>query len=92
MRFRRSVRASASANRFTGGGCRSARRASAASGSRACLTSTQLSTYFVGAAEVEDIRKAYEAKNPNPNLLALHDQMLSYGTPAPKYVKRMMGL
>ncbi|MCI0453066.1 MAG: DUF885 domain-containing protein [Candidatus Latescibacteria bacterium] len=59
---------------------------------RACLTSTQLSTYFVGSAEVEDIRKAYETKNPNPDLLALHDQMLSYGTPAPKYVKRMMGL
>ncbi|HXV13748.1 MAG TPA: DUF885 domain-containing protein [Candidatus Krumholzibacteria bacterium] len=59
---------------------------------RACLTSTQLSTYFVGSAEVEDIRKAYEAKHPNPDLLALHDQMLSYGTPAPKYVKRMMGL
>ncbi len=59
---------------------------------RACLTSTQLSTYFVGSAEVEDIRKAYEAAHPNPDLLALHDQMLSYGTPAPKYVKRMMGL
>lgn len=59
---------------------------------RACLTSTQLSTYFVGSAEVEDIRNAYEAKHPNPDLLVLHDQMLSYGTPAPKYVKRMMGL
>ncbi len=59
---------------------------------RACLTSTQLSTYFVGSAEVEDIRKGYEAKHPNPDLLALHDQMLSYGTPAPKYIKRLMGL
>ncbi len=59
---------------------------------RACLTSTQLSTYFVGSAEVEDIRTAYEAAHPNPDLLVLHDQMLSYGTPAPKYVKRMMGL
>ncbi len=59
---------------------------------RACLTSTQLSTYFVGSAEVEDIRKAYEAKNSQVDLLTLHDQMLSYGTPAPKYVKRMMGL
>lgn len=59
---------------------------------RACLTSTQLSTYFVGSAEVEDIRKAYEVQHPNPDLLVLHDQMLSYGTPAPKYVKRLMGL
>ena len=59
---------------------------------RACLSSTQLSTYFVGSAEMEDIRKAYEAKHPNPDLQVLHDQMLSYGTPAPKYVKRLMGL
>lgn len=59
---------------------------------RACLTSTQLSTYFVGSAEVEDIRRAYEAANDNVDLLLMHDQMLSYGTPAPKYVKRSMGL
>ena len=59
---------------------------------RACLTSTQLSTYFVGSAEVEDIRNSYAAKHANVDLLQLHDQMLSYGTPAPKYVKRMMGL
>jgi uncharacterized protein (DUF885 family) len=59
---------------------------------RACLTSTQLSTYFVGNAEMEDIRNAYQAKHPDVDMLQLHDQMLSYGTPAPKYVKRMMGL
>jgi len=59
---------------------------------RACLTSTQLSTYFVGSAEVEGIRSAYEAKNKKVNLMKMHDAMLSFGTPSPKYVKRMMGL
>lgn len=59
---------------------------------RACLTSTQLSTYFVGSAEVEDIRRAYEAAHESVELLQMHDQMLAYGTPAPKYVKRSMGL
>jgi uncharacterized protein (DUF885 family) len=59
---------------------------------RACLTSTQLSTYFVGSAEVEGIRAAYEAKNKKPNVQKMNDQILSYGTPSPKYIKRSMGL
>lgn len=59
---------------------------------RACLTSTQLSTYFVGSAEVEDIRRAYEAKNKKVDLKKLHDAMLSYGAPSAKYVARMMKL
>jgi uncharacterized protein (DUF885 family) len=60
---------------------------------RACLTSTQLSTYFVGNTEVNDIRKAYEAKHgPITDWQAFHDQMLSFGSPSAKYVKRLMGL
>ncbi|HEU4364906.1 MAG TPA: DUF885 domain-containing protein [Candidatus Krumholzibacteria bacterium] len=59
---------------------------------RACLTSTQLSTYFVGSAEVEDIRRAYEAKHKKVDLKKLHDAMLSYGAPSAKYVARMMEL
>src|SRR5512134_2300477 len=59
---------------------------------RACLTSTQLSTYFVGSAEVEGIRAAYEAKNKKLDLQKMNDVMLSFGTPSPKYVKRSMGL
>jgi uncharacterized protein (DUF885 family) len=59
---------------------------------RACLTSTQLSTYFVGSAEVEDIRRAYETAHESVDVLQMHDLMLSYGTPAPKYVKRSMGM
>jgi uncharacterized protein (DUF885 family) len=61
---------------------------------RARLTSTQLSTYYVGVLEMNDIRRAYEAKMRGGavDYKRLHDQMLSYGTPAPKYVREMMGL
>jgi hypothetical protein len=60
---------------------------------RANLSSTQLSTYYVGSIEVNDIRKAYEAKNKGKvDLLKMHDAMLSYGSPAPKYVKEMLDL
>lgn len=60
---------------------------------RACLTSTQLSTYYVGNTEVNDIRKAYEANHgPIPDLKSFHDKLLSFGSPPPKYVKALMGL
>lgn len=59
---------------------------------RACLTSTQLSTYFVGSAEVEGIRAAYEAKHKKIDVKKMNDQILSYGTPSPKYIRRSMGL
>lgn len=60
---------------------------------RAQLSSTQLSTYYVGSVEVNDIRKAYEAKNKGKvDLQKMHDEMLSFGSPAAKYVKEMMGL
>ena len=60
---------------------------------RANLSSTQLSTYYVGVVEVNDIANAYKAKmNGKVDLLKMHDAMLSYGSPAPKYVKEMLGL
>lgn len=60
---------------------------------RACLSSTQLSTYYIGNTEINGIRKAYEARHgPIQNLKAFHDQMLSYGSPAPKYVRELKGL
>ncbi len=60
---------------------------------RARLSSTQLSTYYVGNLEVSDIRKAYEAKLGRPvDYRRMHDLMLSFGSPAPKYVKELMGL
>ncbi len=60
---------------------------------RAQLSSTQLSTYYVGSVEVNDIRRAYEAKNKGKvDLKQMHDEMLSFGSPAAKYVKEMMNL
>jgi uncharacterized protein (DUF885 family) len=60
---------------------------------RAALTSAQLSTYYVGAIQMDDLRRAYESKNQGTvNYKQLHDRMLSFGTPAPKYVREMMGL
>ncbi|HEX8264246.1 MAG TPA: DUF885 domain-containing protein [Pyrinomonadaceae bacterium] len=60
---------------------------------RAQLSSTQLSTYYVGSVEVNDIRRAYETKNKGKvDLRKMHDEMLSFGSPAAKYVKEMMGL
>jgi uncharacterized protein (DUF885 family) len=60
---------------------------------RAQLTSTQLSTYYVGNAEMNDIRAAWEKNHGKyPDLRALHDAMLSFGNAAPKYVKERLGL
>jgi uncharacterized protein (DUF885 family) len=61
---------------------------------RARLTSTQLSTYYVGVLEMNDIRSAYEAKGKGGRVdyRQLHDAMLSFGTPAPKYMREMLGL
>jgi len=60
---------------------------------RACMTSTQLSTYFVGNTEINDIRNTYEQKHGKEfDMKVFHDQMLSYSSIAPKYVKELMGL
>ena len=60
---------------------------------RAQMSSTQLSTYYVGSVEVNDLRRAYEAKNKGKvDLKQMHDAMLSFGSPPAKYVKEMMNL
>jgi len=60
---------------------------------RACLTSAQLSTYYVGNMEVNELRRAYEEKQGDAmDVLAMHDLMLSFGSPPTKYVKELMGL
>jgi uncharacterized protein (DUF885 family) len=60
---------------------------------RACLTSTQLSTYYVGNTELNRLRNAYEAKHgSNVDMKVMHDAILSLGSPAPKYVKEALGL
>ena len=56
---------------------------------RALLTSTQLSTYFVGYSEVSAIGRA------RPDGFALrdwYDQMLAYGSPPPRHLRTLLGL
>lgn len=58
---------------------------------RACLTSTQLSTYFVGNIEVNDLVKSYrEARQGKADEQAVHDTILSYGSVSPKFLKQFL--
>jgi uncharacterized protein (DUF885 family) len=60
---------------------------------RACMSSTQLSTYYVGNMEINDIRRAYEAKHGRDiDIKSMHDQILSFGSPPPKYIKQLLEL
>ncbi|MGP1665022.1 MAG: DUF885 domain-containing protein [Rhodanobacter sp.] len=58
---------------------------------RAQLSSAQLPTYFVGAQEHFDTRKAVQDKlGADFNLKAYHDQMLSYGAPPVRFARELM--
>ncbi len=58
---------------------------------RAQLTSTQLSTYFVGYQEWVELRQAVEeAWGDEFTLRRYHDQVLSYGSPPVKYVRALI--
>jgi uncharacterized protein (DUF885 family) len=58
---------------------------------RTQLTSAQLPTYFVGAQEHFDTRKAMEAKLGDKfNAKAYNDQMLSYGAPPVRFARQLM--
>lgn len=60
---------------------------------RACLTSTQLSTYYVGNMEINRIRDRYRAAHgDDADMKIMHDAMLSFGSPAPRYVIQLLGL
>lgn len=54
---------------------------------RALLTSTQLSTYFVGYTEVREI---VDMRPHGMPLRAWHDAMLAYGSPAPRYLRQLL--
>jgi uncharacterized protein (DUF885 family) len=59
---------------------------------RVCQSSTQLSSYFVGAIEHDDMRAAAEKKEGAAfNLKRYHDRVLSFGSPAVKYVRQELG-
>src|SRR5438105_3100249 len=60
---------------------------------RARLTSAQLSTYLVGATEHLDLRAAEQKKlGKDFDLKKYNDRVISYGSPAVKYVRELMGL
>jgi uncharacterized protein (DUF885 family) len=58
---------------------------------RSLLTSVQLSTYFAGYQEVANIRKATEeAWGENFELKRFHDELMSFGSPPPAFVKALL--
>jgi len=58
---------------------------------RAQLTSTQLSTYFVGYQEHVEMRRAVEAEwGEEFTLRRYHDQALSYGSPPVRFVRALI--
>jgi uncharacterized protein (DUF885 family) len=60
---------------------------------RARLTSTQLSTYFVGVTEHLDLRDMAKKKaGASFDQKKYNDQVISYGSPPVKYVRELMGL
>ena len=60
---------------------------------RARLTSTQLSSYFVGNEEVWEIRKGWEKKNGAiTDWKTFHDAVLSHGSPPAKFIRAELGL
>lgn len=66
-------------------------REAAGKWTRAQLTSTQLSTYFVGYQEHEEMRRAVERRwGDEFTLRRYHDQALSYGSPPVKYVRALI--
>jgi uncharacterized protein (DUF885 family) len=59
---------------------------------RALLTSTQLSTYYVGHLEVSDIARDLAAARPELDEKSRHDAMLSFGSPAPRHLRTLLHL
>jgi uncharacterized protein (DUF885 family) len=60
---------------------------------RARLSSTQLSTYFIGVTEHLEMRERAKAKaGASFNLKQYNDSVLSFGSPPAKYVRESLGL
>lgn len=60
---------------------------------RACLTSTQLSTYYVGNMEINAIRRDWQArKGGRYRHREFHDRLLSHGSPPSRYVRELLDL
>ena len=58
---------------------------------RALLTSGQLSTYYVGYTEVSALADRVRAGRPQLTQRALHDELLSHGSPPPRLLATLVG-
>jgi len=56
---------------------------------RALLTSTQLSTYYVGYVAVRDLVGDLRLMRPEWTDRELHDSVLAHGTPAPRHLRTL---
>ena len=59
---------------------------------RAQLSSAQLSTYYVGYAEVSDLATDLRAARPDLSVRERHDALLAHGSPAPRHLRALLGL
>jgi uncharacterized protein (DUF885 family) len=59
---------------------------------RAQLTSTQLSTYYVGYHEVCGVSEALRVQRPQLSERERHDHVLAHGSPPPRHLRTLLGL
>jgi uncharacterized protein (DUF885 family) len=59
---------------------------------RALLTSAQLSTYFVGHAEVSDAIARLKSSRPGRSDRDVHDEFLAHGSPPTRHLQTLLGL
>jgi len=59
---------------------------------RALLTSTQLSTYYVGHREIRDLVGRLRATHPQWSQRQVHDEVLAHGAPPPRHLRVLLGL
>lgn len=59
---------------------------------RALLTSTQLSTYFVGYLGVRDLVADVRAAHPGASEREVHDRVLAHGSPPPRHLRTLLKL
>jgi uncharacterized protein (DUF885 family) len=57
---------------------------------RALLTSTQLSTYYVGYTEVADLAAELTAASPSQAGQEIHDRMLAHGSPPVRLLRTLI--
>lgn len=59
---------------------------------RALLTSTQLSTYYVGHREIRDLAGRLQAQDPGRSRRQVHDELLAHGAPPPRHLRALLEL